>query len=75
MDAEILGALQEGEQIPVIESLQGWEKISYGEQEGYISQEYVSLESGYETAESIEEEQARLAEEAARQEPRSARRW
>ena len=68
MDAEILGALQEGEQIPVIESLQGWEKMSYGEQEGYISQEYVSLESGYETAESIEEEQARLAEEAARQE-------
>jgi cell wall-associated NlpC family hydrolase len=65
MDAEILGTLQEGEQVAVEESLPGWEKISFGEQEGYISQEFVSLESGYEAAESIEEEQARLAQEAA----------
>lgn len=49
------------------ESVEGWVKVKFKNYEGYVSAEYVTLETVYSYAESKEEEAARLAaEEAAR---------
>lgn len=49
------------------ESTEGWIKVKYKSYEGYISTEFVTVETVYEYAESREEERARLeAEEAER---------
>lgn len=57
------------------ESIEGWVKVRYDSYEGYVSSEFVSLETVYEYAESKEEEAARLAaEEAARRAAEEAER-
>ena len=47
------------------ESIEGWLKVKYKSYEGYVSSEFVTVETVYEYAESREEEQARLEAEAA----------
>lgn len=62
-EAPILDGLAQGETVNVEESLDGWERVRLGEQTGYIKTDYVSLEEIFPTAESNEEEAARLAAE------------
>ena len=47
------------------ESIEGWLKVKYDNYEGYVSSEYVEIETLYDYAESKEEERARLEAEAA----------
>ena len=47
------------------ESIEGWLKVKYDNYEGYVSSEYVEIETLYDYAESREEERARLEAEAA----------
>lgn len=57
--------LSEGNKVTVVDELvEGWLKIQYGSYTGYISADYVTVETVYSYAESREEEAARLAAEA-----------
>jgi cell wall-associated NlpC family hydrolase len=62
-----------GEELVVVEELDGWVKISIEEGDGYVSRDFISLRTDFVSAESKEEEEARLAKEAAeRAEARAA---
>lgn len=64
LDATVQTLIPEGESYDVVEELDGWVKIAVDTDiEGYVSTEYVNLETEFVEAESIEEEKARLAEE------------
>ncbi len=64
MDASVQTLIPEGESYDVVEELDGWVKIAVDTDiEGYVSSEYVDLETEFVEAESIEEEKARLEEE------------
>lgn len=64
LDATVQTLIPEGESYDVVEELDGWVKIAVDTDiEGYVSSEYVNLETEFVEAESIEEEKARLAEE------------
>lgn len=63
-DSSILKIIPMGEDVLVIEELDGWVKVSVGSIDGYVSSEYVSVTNQFITAESKEEEAARLADEA-----------
>ena len=64
LDATVQTLIPEGETYEVVEELDGWVKIAVDTDiEGYVSAEYVNLETEFVEAESIEEEKARLAEE------------
>lgn len=69
-EATILKELSQGQKVDVLDdTLEGWVKVKAGNKEGYISAEFVTVETTYTYAESKEEEAARLAaEEAARKE-------
>lgn len=69
-DAGIVVQVGTGNKLSVVdESVEGWVGVSTNSGTGYVSTEFVSVETVYTYAESKEEEQARLAaEEAARQE-------
>lgn len=55
-----------GEELKVLKEQEGWVKVSVsGDIKGYVSSDYVKLQTVYEEAVSIEEEQERLREEAA----------
>jgi cell wall-associated NlpC family hydrolase len=73
-DSAILTQIPEDDDLTVLdESLDGWIAVSVEEGVGYVSNEYVTLSTEYEVAESKEEEAARLAkEEKARQEAAEA---
>jgi cell wall-associated NlpC family hydrolase len=61
------------EELVVVEELDGWVKISIEEGDGYVSRDYVNLRTDFVSAESKEEEEARLAKEAKeREEARAA---
>lgn len=62
-DAEVLGYLAMGDQVIVLEEGDEWCKVSIEEGDGYVLTELVRLHSEFVTAESKEEEAARLAEE------------
>ena len=63
-ESSVLGMVPEGEDLTVTdESVDGWVKVSIEEGDGYVSKDYVSLWTDYITAESKEEEEARLAKE------------
>lgn len=62
-DAEVLGYLAMGDQVIVLEEGDEWCKVSIEEGDGYVLTELVRLHSEFVTAESKEEEEARLAEE------------
>ncbi len=64
-DAEVLGLVPIEDELIVVEELDGWVKVSIEEGEGYVSTDYVMLSTEFVTAESKEEEEARLAQEAA----------
>ena len=64
MEAAVLGLVPIEEELVVKEELEGWVKIEIEEGDGYVSREYVNLRTDFVHAESKEEEQARLAEEA-----------
>ena len=74
-DSDVLGMVPDQEDLTVTdESEDGWTKVSIEEGEGYVSDEYVTKSIEFVTAESKEEEEARLAkEEAERKGCRSSR--
>lgn len=49
-DCEILTTMGAGETLPVVEVLDGWIKVSVDDEEGYISDEYASVEEELSTA-------------------------
>ncbi len=74
-EANVLGYLAMGDQVLVLEEGDEWCKVSIEEGDGYVLTDLVRLHSEYVTAESKEEEAARLAEEAReREEARKAAR-
>ena len=68
--------LSEDQKLTVLdESIEGWVKVKYKSNEGYVSADYVEVATVYTYAESKEEEEARLAAEAeARRREEEARR-
>lgn len=69
-DCGVYTLLSLDEKVTVLEdAAEGWYKIQTGNYTGYVSADYMSVETEYTYAESKEEEQARLAaEKAAREE-------
>lgn len=73
MEASVLGLVPGGEELTVLDEENGFVKVSIEEGDGWVSMEYVDLRTEYVTAESIEEERARLEkEERAKQEAKKA---
>ena len=73
LEASILGLVPGGEQLTVLDTAEGFVKVSIEEGDGWVSTDYVDVAVEYVTAESKEEEEARLAaEEEAREEARKA---
>lgn len=71
INSDVITLVPQGEKLNVIEETDGWLKVSTDEGEGYISADYADVEAVYQVAESIEEEQQRLAEEAAEAEAKA----
>lgn len=71
INSDVITLVPQGEKLNVIEETDGWLKVSTDEGEGYISADYADVEVVYQVAESIEEEQQRLAEEAAEAEAKA----
>lgn len=64
--ADVLGMVPDQEELTVTdETVDGWTKVSIEEGEGYVSNDYVTMSTEFVTAESKEEEEARLAKEEA----------
>ena len=63
LDATVLGLVPYDDQLIVTEELEGWVKVNIEEGDGYVSTDYVTLSTEFVTAESKEEEEARLAKE------------
>lgn len=73
LDAPVLGLVPGGEELTVLAEENGFVKVSIEEGDGWVSMDYLILETEYVTAESIEEEKARLEEERlAKEEARKA---
>lgn len=63
-EESVIGMVPEGEDLTVVdESQDGWVGVSVDEGDGYVSAEYVTLDTEYTYAESKEEEEARLKRE------------
>lgn len=62
-DSSILGQVPDGEELTVVEEIDGWTKVSIEEGDGWVSNEFVETSTHYITAESKEEEEARLKKE------------
>lgn len=72
-DSSVVTALTIGNEAEVLDdSIEGWVKIKYNSYTGYISADYVSIETEYSYAESKEEEIARLEAEAKARKQREA---
>lgn len=65
LDASVIGYVPDGADLIVTEELDGWVKVNIEEGDGYVSADYVTLSTEFVKAESIEEENARLAKEEA----------
>ncbi len=63
-ESSILAMVPEGEDFLVIEETDEWVKINVEEGDGWVSKDYVDIETEFVEAESKEEEEARLAREA-----------
>lgn len=73
LEASVLGLVPGGEELTVLETSNGFVKVSIEEGEGWVSQDYVVVETEYVTAESVAEEKARLEKESkAKEEARKA---
>ncbi|MDD3174599.1 MAG: NlpC/P60 family protein [Herbinix sp.] len=65
-DAEVLTLVAQGDDLKIVKELEGWVKVYISQDErGYVSSDYVKVQTVYEEAVSIQEEQERLEEEAA----------
>lgn len=65
-DATVITLAAEGDDFKVIKELSGWVKVYIGgHKTAFLSKDFIKLETVYEEAVSIEEEQENLAEEAA----------
>lgn len=65
-ESDVLGMVPDQDELTVTdESVDGWKKVSIEEGEGYVSNDYVVMSTEFVTAESKEEEEARLAKEEA----------
>jgi SH3-like domain-containing protein len=65
-DATVLTLAAEGDDFKVIKEMSGWVKVYIGgHKTAFLSKDFIKLETVYEEAVSIEEEQENLAEEAA----------
>ncbi len=65
-EAAVYTLLSADQEVLVLdESIEGWLKVKYNTYEGYVSSEFVTIETLYDYAESKEEEKARLEAEAA----------
>ena len=74
-DAEVLGLVSGEEDLPVVdESTAGWVGVSTADGTGYVSTDYVTLDTEFTYAESKEEEAARKAEEARMQAEKEVKR-
>lgn len=68
-ESDVMGMVPDQEQLTVTdESVDGWTKVAIEEGDGYVSNEYVKMSTEFVTAESKEEEEARLAKEEAERE-------
>ncbi len=66
-DSNILALSGEGDKLEVVGEEDGWVKVAVdAETIGYVSSDYVCIDYAYETAITIEEEEAAIAEEEAR---------
>lgn len=72
MDSSVLGLVPIEDDLLVVEELDGWVKVDIEEGYGYVSDEYVDLHTEFVTAESKEEEEARLAKEKAERDKANA---
>lgn len=73
-ESGISALLSIGNQVTVLETLDGWYKVQYKTTTGYVSAEYLSVETVYSYAESKAEEAARKeAEEAERRRQEAAK--
>lgn len=73
LEAPVLGLVPGGEELTVLDEENGFVKVSIEEGDGWVSMDYVILETEYVTAESVAEEKARLeAEQKAKEEARKA---
>ncbi len=64
-DSSVIGMVPMGDQLLVMEEVNGFAKVNIEEGDGYISLDYVTLSTEFVKAESKAEEEARLAKEAA----------
>ncbi len=65
-DARVVDLVGEGDNFKVLDEMDGWVKISLGGNVvGYVSTDYVKVDTLYEEAVSLEEEQESIAEEQA----------
>lgn len=64
-DSSVLGMVPIEDELIVNEELDGWVKVNIEEGDGYVSTDYVALSTEFVKAESIAEEEARLAKERA----------
>ena len=71
-ECSIIGMVPEADDLIVLEEGEGWAKVDVEEGVGWVSTEYVSLHSEFVQAESKEEEERRLAKEAAEREKANA---
>ena len=62
-DSGILGQVPDGEELTVGDEIDGWNKVSIEEGDGWVANEFVETSTHYTTAESKEEEEARLKKE------------
>ncbi len=73
-DSTILNLIGMGDDLKVVKEIEGWAKVQLDENTyGFVSADYVKLQTRYEEAVSIEEEQQRLEEEAATNQENSNR--
>ena len=68
VESDIISLVPEQEVLEVVSEGEGWVQVSVEEGDGYVSNDYVTCETRYMTAESKEEEEARIAEEEKAQE-------
>lgn len=63
LEATVLGLVPDGEVLTVTEEMDGWVKVDIEEGIGYVSLDYVRLDTEFVKAESKEEEEARILKE------------
>lgn len=62
--AGVYAVMEQGARVQVVGSSEGWYKVVYGSNTGYVASDYLSVETSYLYAESKAEEAARLESEA-----------